>query len=341
MGGIGEIIFAHHEANVNAEDWISLARRALVSAVSATDHVATAPILRHRYRDSQRAWASFGVPRSSDVFWVAQVDGEAPSGSYVVHTEHGDWGVWRHPNDPALPGLRDAVTPGALRQTLASIAPEVDSDAVDIVTLEPLQRATVRVGEVGNAVYVKVLPPWRVATVADAHRRAATEGLPTPPLLHADVEHGLLVLGVLPGRPLAEHLELGRPVPDADQIWDLVRRVTAALGAHGDLHDRQILVDESGHVTGLVDLDDVGGNLLDDLAGLIAHVTIRGDTHHSQRDRVITYVGELRSTFARHVDDVELERRIEHATSRLHSRLTAFSNEGFPARNLPDRTDGH
>ncbi len=326
---------------MNAEAWISVARRAVSDTVRSTDGAEVKAILRHARLDSRHPWASFEVLDSPDVFWVGQVDGEAPEGSHVVPTQLGDMGVWRHPNDPALPGLRIAVAPGALRQTLTSIAPGVDADSVDIVTLEPLQRATVRIGDVGRAVYVKVLPPWRVATVADAHRRADTEGLPTPPLLHADVEHGLLVLGELPGRPLAEHLELGRPVPDADQIWDLVERVAAALGTHGDLHDRQILVDESGHVTGLVDLDDAGeGDVLDDLADLIAHVTARRTTHTRQQDPITRYIDELLSTFARHVDIGELHRRIEHATTRLEERRSLFSDARAFERNHPPRTDG-
>ena len=326
---------------MNAEAWISVARRAVSDAVRLTDGADVEAILRHAQRDSRHRWASFQVLDSPDVFWVAQVDGKAPSGSYVVHTEHGDLGVWRHPNDPALPGLRVAVTPGALRLTLTSIAPGVDSDVVDVVTLEPLQRATVRIGGVGHAVYVKVLPPWRVATVADAHRRAAAGGVPSPPLLHADVEHGLLVLGELPGRPLAEHLERGRPVPGADQIWDLVRRTAAALGAHGDLHDRQILVDESGHVTGLVDLDDAGeGDVVDDLAELIAHVTARGTTHSRQQERIVRYVDDLRSTFARHVDIGELHRRIERTTTRLDERRSQFSDAHAHEGSHSSRTDG-
>ncbi|UJP40148.1 phosphotransferase family protein [Cellulomonas palmilytica] len=42
---------------------------------------------------------------------------------------------------------------------------------------------------------------------------------------------------------------------------------------HGDLHEGQLLVDGSGRVTGLLDVDTVGpGHLVDDVACLLAHV---------------------------------------------------------------------
>ncbi len=50
----------------------------------------------------------------------------------------------------------------------------------------------------------------------------------------------------------------------------------AAIGAgrvvHGDLHDAQVMVDDAGRITGLLDLDDVGvGAAADDLGNLVGH----------------------------------------------------------------------
>jgi tRNA A-37 threonylcarbamoyl transferase component Bud32 len=290
------------------------------------------------HHDPPRTWASFDVPDSLDVFWVAQVDGEAPEGSHVVPTEFGDMGLWRHPNDPALPGLRTVVTPGALADVLRHIAPDVDVEVVEIVTLEPLQRATVRVGDVGRAVYVKVIPRWRLHHVAGAHRRAVASGLPSPPVLHVDGVHGVVILGEIPGRPLAEHLERGLAIPDADQVWNLVERVTRVIGSHGDFHDRQILVDEAGQITGVVDLDDAGGDPLDDLADLIAHVAARAVTHPEQRKRIAQFCDDLRAAFGRHVDVEDLEQRVARASSRLLRRHSAFSHDHSPTRELSSET---
>ena len=317
---------------MNAGEWIFAAREAVAAAVRSADGVEVELLVRHLHHSPSRPWASFDVPNSPDVFWVAQVDGEAPEGSHVVATRLGDMGVWRHPNDPALPGLRTAVIPGALADVLADVAPDVDPSVVDVVTVEPLQRATIRVGHAGRAVYLKVVPRWRLGDVADAHRRAVAGGVPSPPVLRVDAEQGLIVLGEVPGRPLAEHLELGLAVPGADQIRRLVEQVTAAVGAHGDLHDRQILVDQSGDITGVVDFDDAGGDPLDDVAELIAHVTMRGITHPEQQVRIARYVDELLKSFARHVDRDELERRIGRSTERLDHRRVAFIG-----RNDPDR----
>lgn len=42
---------------------------------------------------------------------------------------------------------------------------------------------------------------------------------------------------------------------------------------HGDLHEAQVLVDDAGHVTGLLDVDTAGpGHLVDDVACLLAHL---------------------------------------------------------------------
>ena len=169
--------------------------------------------------------AAFDVPATGAVMWVAQVDGTAPEGSWVVATEWGEVGVWWHPHDPALPGLAAAATIGGLRSWLATVAPQVDADQVHLIALQPLHRAVVRVGEPGRAVYVKVVAPWRADRVAQAHERTHAAGLPTPRVLAVEPSTGVVVLAELPGVPLAEHVLTGRPLPHPDEIVDLIRRV--------------------------------------------------------------------------------------------------------------------
>jgi len=166
------------------------------------------------------------------------------------------------------------------------------------------------------------VPPWRVGDVADRHRRGRNAGLPVPRVLHTDDVRGIVVLSELPGTPLAEHLENGHPLPDADDVWSLIERITASLGTHGDLHDRQVLVDHDGIVVGIVDLDDTGdGDLLDDLARLVVHVRTRDDTHPDQRNRVRTFADGLVSIFEQHVDGDHLRHRIRaHADASTDVR---------------------
>ena len=318
---MGEISFAHRSAEVNAEAWISAAHEAVRSALRIDGASATEPVLRDSHIDPSHPWASFETPGSDDVLWVAQVDGAAPEGSRVVATDFGDLGVWRHPNDPELPGLRIAVTPGGLTSILNAVAPNVDAHVVEMITLQPLQRATLCIGRPDDTVYIKVVPLWRVERVADNHRGARAGGVLCPEVLHVDDSLGLIVLTALPGRTLAEHLEEGLPVPTADQIWQLIETISSAVITHGDLHDRQILLDDHGRITGVVDFDDAGdGELLDDLARLIAHVRMRAETHPAQQARIQGIASDLFTTFCRYVDREALAERVEHFSDRLSRR---------------------
>lgn len=310
---------------MNAEAWISAAHEAVRTALRHVNQnlgESTAePVLRDAHTDAARPWASFESVGSTDVVWVAQMDGSAPEGTLAVSTEFGEMGVWRHPNDPALPGLRMAVTPGALDSILAEIVPTVDAQVVEMITNQPLQRATVRIGRPDDAVFVKVVPPWRVERVADNHRRARAGGVLAPDVLHVDPALGLVVLSALPGRTFAEHLEEGLPIPTAAEIWEAIMTIRKAVITHGDLHDRQLLLDDHGHITGVVDFDDAGdGELLDDLARLIAHVRMRAIDHPAQGPRINGIARDLVTTFCRHVDREMLNERIEIFTQRLVRR---------------------
>ena len=316
-----EISFAHRSPEVNAEAWISAAHEAAQTALRHVGMNVGGLVERDVHTDPTHPWASFEAVGSTDVLWVAQVEGRAPEGTLPVSTEVGEMGVWRHPNDPALPGLRVAVTPGALDSILAEIVPTVDSQVVEMITLQPLQRATVRVGRPDDVVYVKVVPLWRVERVADNHRRARSGGFLAPEVLHVDRALGLIVLTALPGRTFAEHLEEGLPAPTADEIWNAIAAISDTVITHGDLHDRQILLDDHGHITGVVDFDDAGdGELLDDLARLIAHVQMRASTHPAQGSRINEIARDLVTTFGRHVDRKSLDERTESFAHRLTRR---------------------
>lgn len=310
-------VAARHQ-KTNATPWKFGALSAARHALSLSGHDGATVTWRDGRVDDVLAWASFDVHETGEVVMVAQIERGAPAGSLVVDTAWGDMGVWRYPNDPALPGLPAAATPGGLRAELARVAPQVDADLVHMVALQPLQRAVVRVGDGDHCVYVKVLPPWRTATVAERHHRAHRGGLPAPVVLAVHEARGLIVFEALSGTPLAEHLETGRPVPSAEEMWVFVRRLAHVVGTHGDLHDRQLLVDDVGTITGVVDLDDAGeGDLIDDLARLLAHMLIRGDTHPNQRARVGDVVHELRAVLGEHVNVEALDRHTAGVRHRL------------------------
>jgi hypothetical protein len=106
---------------------------------------------------------------------------------------------------------------------------------------------------------------------------------------------------------LPEHAErvkrLGRT------LRELPSERTAVI--HGDFYDSQVLVDESGSITGLLDLDGVGwGNLADDLASMLGRVWTSGQTGGRGRERFAAYAGELLESFSRRVDRRDLCLRV-------------------------------
>jgi aminoglycoside phosphotransferase len=104
---------------------------------------------------------------------------------------------------------------------------------------------------------------------------------------------------------------LGTVLPDLRADLDLLdERFAAAEGAvrartgpvvHGDLHEGQLVVDETGAITGLLDVDDLGtGDPLDDVATLLGHLMFRASLlDHSGsaglRRRLLGHVDELRA----------------------------------------------
>jgi len=114
--------------------------------------------------------------------------------------------------------------------------------------------------------------------------------------------HQQLLEAILPDR--AERVRrLGRT------LQDLPSERTAIV--HGDFYDSQVLVDEAGSITGLLDLDGVGrGHLADDLASMLGRVWTSGQTAGRGRGRFAAYAGELLEGFSRRVDRGDLCLRV-------------------------------
>ena len=302
-----------------------------------------------------------------DVAWVAQVGGGAPPATVAVATSAGPMGMWWYPDDPRLPGLRSAVTPGGLAHVLGAF----DTDTgvrpdTEVVTYLPLHQAVVRVGApvhrsdaVGDVAFVRVVPPDDIDHVVTTLARCRTAGVPVPEVVATDRLLGLVVTAALPGSTLRDRLVDGRPMPDAQALWSLMeaiscvdvdrptpveslpasierhaarlaavapdladridalaRRLTAFTVApevvviHGDLHDRQILVDADGAITGVLDVDEVGrGDLLDDLGRLVAHAAARGCTGEVASGRADRVVEDWLVGFGSFVDPDQLRHR--------------------------------
>ncbi|MBM3684182.1 MAG: hypothetical protein FJW83_06540 [Actinobacteria bacterium] len=143
---------ATHGRVTERDPWTSVAEAAVCAVLGAGGHAPCGVTVRDVHVAPHLRWASFDHTPSGDVLWAAQLDGSAPAGSQAVSTDLGDVGVWWHPNDPALPSLRDAVTEGGLTAVAAALASEIDPQVVHVVSLQPLEHAVVRVGRPGHAV---------------------------------------------------------------------------------------------------------------------------------------------------------------------------------------------
>jgi aminoglycoside phosphotransferase (APT) family kinase protein len=94
----------------------------------------------------------------------------------------------------------------------------------------------------------------------------------------------------------------------------------ALVTVHGDFHEEQVLA-SGGRVSGLLDVDDAGpGQLVDDLALMVARVRARGAFAQRGAERARSYASELRTAFEQVVDADELRRRTAGA---LLGRATA------------------
>ena len=130
--------------------------------------------------------------------------------------------VWRHPSDPALPGLIAASSVDVLA-TLIGERPR----ALDLVTYRPMRRAVLRAHLTDRVVYLKVVRPHTAEMLLQRHTMLADAGVPVAPArLVAD---GVLVLEEVPGRPLTLALAAdGAADVDPATVTDLLDRLPAA-----------------------------------------------------------------------------------------------------------------
>jgi hypothetical protein len=132
-------------------------------------------------------------------------------------------------------------------------------------------------------------------------------------------------------RDAIAHIELLEILlPDrVDDLHGVAAACRDALGAvearsgclvHGDLHEAQLVVDDDGAVTGLLDIDDCApGDPLDDPGVLMAHLTYRAITTADPdlRRDIESTVDDLRAEFARRHDPGALDLTVAAALMGL------------------------
>ena len=282
--------------------------------------------------------------------------------------------VWRYPHDPWLPMLPRVCYPDIVGRTLAELGVAIGPDpaapiVIDVVSYRPGRRAVLRATQGGRAVFLKVMQPHRSGDIVERHHRLVAAGVPVPEVIaHHD---GLVVLGELPGRPLARaiidegvascraedlvalldrlpasmfSLPMRPPWTDSVEFYAgivassvpslgprldaLVRSIREGLGAveqrldmrphdvvHGDFYEAQVFVAD-GKVVGLLDIDTVGpGRRADDLACLLAHLSVLADYGNAGRidkamqERVEEAIRTWHGVFTDRVDPTEVALR--------------------------------
>ncbi|MGW8568535.1 phosphotransferase [Isoptericola sp. NPDC055881] len=133
--------------------------------------------------------------------------------------------VWRHPHDPALPGLEAGSTPALVQERLREAGADVAVLGLETVIYRPLRRAVLRARTSAGTVYVKVVRPSRVGELVERHAlfAGAPAGVHAPPVLGRSPD-GVVLLAEVPGASVA----------------DLVAR-TPAVGQAGCIDPAEIL----------------------------------------------------------------------------------------------------
>jgi hypothetical protein len=221
---------------------------------------------------------------------------DGPSGAVSLHTRayrpsrravvevtvHGEDAVGRVLYLKVLAGDRASELADLHRQLAAHVpVPAVIgvSSTQGIVAMQALAGRTLRTAIVEGA----ALPdPGELVELSE---RIAASGLVSrrDPRAFAD-----------PSRHVAG---LSRLVPDRAAVVEEVAAAAAAVSAtdepvpvHGDLHDGQLLLDPTGGVSGLLDVDGAGtGSMAQDAGNLVAHIAAIGEVWPSLADRAGTY----------------------------------------------------
>ena len=122
--------------------------------------------------------------------------------------------VWRHVDDPALPGLRAACDPACVREWLveAGVSGPDAEVRLEMLSYRPTRRAVLRATAADTVVFLKVLPPERSEALTKRHLVLERAGIGAPRVLVVPVA-GVNVLSAAEGRPLANALADARLDP--------------------------------------------------------------------------------------------------------------------------------
>ena len=202
--------------------------------------------------------------------------------------------VWLYPFDPDLPGLARAAYPTSMAAVLnayRAVAEPITPQQLDLemVTYRPRRRAVLRASvHGGDTFFVKVLRERLFADVSQRHKLLLDAGVPAPRIAAGTADF-LLVLGQLPGRPLARAVFDPVAPCTAEGLIEVLDAMPAAVA---DLERRPPWADSVEHYARMVGaalpeeqerLDRLARAVRDGLAGLPpGEEPTHGDFHEGQ-----------------------------------------------------------
>lgn len=165
---------------------------------------------------------------SSQEALAATTGDRIPAGATVLAGHGVAVGVWRWPQDPALPALATAADPARLVAALRTAGLRREADLrIRKRSYRPGRRAVLEVTGGGPPLFLKVVRP---GAVAELRRRLdlLAGHVPVPPVLAATPD-GLLVLRACPGASLRSQLGGDRPLPTPADLEALLDALPAGL----------------------------------------------------------------------------------------------------------------
>ncbi|SCX45312.1 Phosphotransferase enzyme family protein [Klenkia marina] len=157
---------------------------------------------------------------------AATTGSRIPPGAAVVGDGAGtDVGLWRWPQDPALPALRWATSAVAVRRRLPDLGVPAEDARLRLRAHRPGRRAVVEVTAPAGRWFVKVVRPADLPGLVRRHELLAGH-VPVPEVL-ATTADGVLVLPALPGTPMGAALDDPAARPGAAVLTDLLDRLPA------------------------------------------------------------------------------------------------------------------
>ena len=212
-------------------------------------------------------------------------DGAAVLAGHGVHV-----GVWRWPQDPALPALATATDPVRLSAALrAAGLPRSDVTRIRTRAYRPGRRAVLEIEGGGPRLFVKVVRPRAAPALRGRHDVLAAH-VPVPRCL-ATTADGMLVLSECHGTPLRARLTGALPLPAPADLDELLDALPPALL---QLPRRPTHLGRIPHFTAVLAATAIIGDAerarLDDLATTLARadpgthpdVAVHGDFYDGQ-----------------------------------------------------------